>query len=239
MSKILILLLIAISAWAQNPTACDLNGDGSINITDVTLAESMALGQTQCTSIIESNPSKCTIISIQRVYNASQGNPCITYNTHNSALSWTASVVQNLFGPPTSFVSGATGWNLYRSSTSGGPYTKLNSTSIGLTTSYPDFTVTVSATYYYVVTDTIPSGESPFSTQMTVVTDSIAGYNVYRSTTATGTITKLNSVVVAVVNYIDSTIVAGQTYFYIVRTVDPKSVESTNSNQVSAITPIP
>jgi fibronectin type 3 domain-containing protein len=55
---------------------------------------------------------------------------------------------------------------VYRSSVSGGPYTKLNS-SLVTTTSYIDTTVQPGQTYYYVVTSVGSGGvESAFSTEV-------------------------------------------------------------------------
>jgi fibronectin type 3 domain-containing protein len=61
------------------------------------------------------------------------------------------------------------GYNVYRSSVSGGPYTKLNATPVTALT-YTDSTVSAGATYYYVVTDVASDGtESVFSNQATAV----------------------------------------------------------------------
>jgi hypothetical protein len=68
-------------------------------------------------------------------------------------LSWTAST------------SPVAGYNAYRSNTSGGPYTKLNSSLIS-TTSYNDQTVQSGSTYYYVTTAVDSQGsESSYSNQ--------------------------------------------------------------------------
>jgi len=68
-----------------------------------------------------------------------------------------------------STTSGVAGYNLYRSSTSGGPYSKLVSQPI-IGTSYTDGTIATSSTYYYVVTALSASGvESSYSPQVTVV----------------------------------------------------------------------
>lgn len=65
--------------------------------------------------------------------------------SHSVTLSWTAST------------STVTGYNVYRSTVSGGPYSKLNSTPVAATT-YADTTVQPSTTYYYVVTSVDSSG---------------------------------------------------------------------------------
>ena len=49
--------------------------------------------------------------------------------------------------------SGVTGYNVYRGTTSGGPYTKISPGSgVDLRLFYPDTTVTHGTTYYYVIT---------------------------------------------------------------------------------------
>jgi fibronectin type 3 domain-containing protein len=75
--------------------------------------------------------------------------------SHSVTLTWTASTT-----------SGVTGYNVYRSATTGGPYTKLTSTALGATTTtYTDSSVIAGATYYYVATALVGSTESGYSTQ--------------------------------------------------------------------------
>jgi ASPM-SPD-2-Hydin domain-containing protein/HYDIN/CFA65/VesB family protein/centrosomal CEP192-like protein len=76
---------------------------------------------------------------------------------HSVSLSWTAS---------TSVVSG---YNVYRSTTSGSGYTKLTST-LDATISYTDSTVVNGVTYFYVTTAVDASGsESPYSNEASAV----------------------------------------------------------------------
>src|SRR5579875_1578190 len=78
--------------------------------------------------------------------------------THSVTLTWVAS--------PS---SGVIGYNIYRSQTSVGPYTKLNNTVIA-GTSYSDITVSAGQTYYYVAT-TVGQGsvESAYSSQVSAL----------------------------------------------------------------------
>ena len=68
-------------------------------------------------------------------------------------------------------------------------------------------------------------------------TSTVSGYNVYRSTVSGSSYAKINSSLVAVLNYTDSTVQNGTTYFYVTTAVDSAGTESVNSNEVSA--PIP
>jgi hypothetical protein len=128
---------------------CDLNQDGVINGADVTLGVNMSLGTTTCTASIE-GPNICTVITVQRVVNASLGQTCITYNTHGVILNWTASSGPNVT------------YNVYRGSASTGPFSQLNSTAISALT-YADTSVQAGQTYYYVLTAVSASGQSAYS----------------------------------------------------------------------------
>ena len=69
---------------------------------------------------------------------------------------------------------------------------------------------------------------------------SIAGYYVYRSTTAGTGYGKLNSsstVSPSSTQYTDSTVQSGQTYYYVVTAVNSSNVESADSNQTVATIP--
>jgi hypothetical protein len=81
-----------------------------------------------------------------------------TTTTPSVSLTWTPSV------------SVVAGYNVYRSQTSGGPYTKLDS-SIVAADAYTDTAVQSAQTYYYVVTSVTSSGvESADSTQVSATT---------------------------------------------------------------------
>jgi hypothetical protein len=73
---------------------------------------------------------------------------------HSATLSWIAST------------SSVAGYNIYRSSVSGGPYTKMNSSLITLLT-YTDTAVLAGLTYYYVATSVNASNvESSYSNEI-------------------------------------------------------------------------
>jgi fibronectin type 3 domain-containing protein len=156
------------------------------------------------------------------------------------------------------------GYNVYRSTTSGGPYTKRNSSLVS-SSNYSDNSVSGGVTYYYVVravdtslnesgnsnqasatpTDTIPpaapTGLSATAGNQTISLDwsdngepDINGYNVYRSTTSGGTYTRLNATLLTSSNYTDNSVSNGTTYYYVVTAVDTSSNESANSSEISA-----
>jgi len=66
----------------------------------------------------------------------------------------------------------------------------------------------------------------------------VSGYNVYRGTTSNGPYpTKLNSSLVTTVDFTDTTVTDGTTYYYVVTSVNSSNVESVDSNQATAIVP--
>ena len=147
------MFFLSASAWAQI-NACDLSKDGIVNNVDVNLAANMAIGAAPCTANIQA-PSVCDVVTVQRVVNAVLTGTCVTGVTpHSVTLTWVASTSSNV-----------TGYNIYRATTSGGPYTKLNSSPVSAT-SYVNGIVQSGQAYYYVVTAVDSSGnESAFSNQ--------------------------------------------------------------------------
>lgn len=131
------------AAWAQNPCSV-VSGGATPTSADVAAAINMAIGNTACTLNIEA-PNTCTVITVQRVINASLGQPCSVYSAHAANLSWTASVTPNVT------------YNVYRGTASAGPFTQINSSAVTGTT-YADTTVQAGQTYYYVVTAVAISG---------------------------------------------------------------------------------
>jgi Carboxypeptidase regulatory-like domain len=89
------------------------------------------------------------------IANASQNNVGFSGVTgHTVEVSWQPSTSQVL------------GYNVYRATTNGGPYSKIN-TGLVITETYIDENVTAGNTYYYVSTAVNSSGvESPFSAQV-------------------------------------------------------------------------
>jgi fibronectin type 3 domain-containing protein len=98
----------------------------------------MSVGSATCTANIM-GPGVCNVVVVQRVVNAALGQACVTGSGHSASLAWVAS-------PST----GVVGYNVYRGTVSGGPYTLLNTTPVSAV-AYQDISVLAGQTYYYVV----------------------------------------------------------------------------------------
>jgi large repetitive protein len=67
----------------------------------------------------------------------------------------------------------------------------------------------------------------------------VTGYNVFRGTQSGGPYTMLNSSLLSGTTYTDTTVQAGQTYYYVAPAVNSADVESQYSNHVQAVIPSP
>jgi fibronectin type 3 domain-containing protein len=70
-------------------------------------------------------------------------------------------------------------------------------------------------------------------------TSTVVGYNVYRGSQSGGPYTKINSALNANTTYTDSSVQAGQTYYYVTTAIDSSGAESSYSNQIQAPVPSP
>ena len=154
--------------------------------------------------------------------------------------------------------TGATSYNIKRSTTSGGPYTQL---AAATSPSYTDANVTNGTTYFYVVTASNAGGESSDSAQVAVTPDpavttpaipmglkamagnakvslnwsassGASGYHVKRATKSGGAYTDIGAP--SSTAYTDSSVSNGSMYFYVITALDSAG-ESGNSAQVSAL----
>ena len=83
---------------------------------------------------------------------------CTTTFLNKPALSWTAT--------PDSY---ATGYEIWRSTTSGSGYTQIGSVTPRTTTTFTDTTVAALTTYYYVVRAAATNWVSPFTNEVQVI----------------------------------------------------------------------
>jgi len=67
----------------------------------------------------------------------------------------------------------------------------------------------------------------------------VSGHHVYRGTQSGGPFSSINLFLVLSTTFTDSSVLAGQTYFYVVTAVDENGVESIFSNEVTAVVPSP
>jgi len=156
-------------------------------------------------------------------------------------------------------VMNATYYQVFRSLTSGGPYTRITQVAA---TSSTDASVVNGTTYYYVVSAVNSAGESGNSTQVSatpqappapptglvamsqdsqvgLIWNSSSGatsYNVKRATVSGGSYTTIANV--TSVGYTDTGLVNGTTYYYVVSAVNAAG-ESGNSVQASATPQVP
>ena len=159
-------------------------------------------------------------------------------------------------------VNDASGYNIYRSSSVDGIYTRINSSMI-TQVSYADTGLSSNTNYHYkvsAVNDDIESAQSsvlsvatllpvPENLRITAVTDisvslawntvtGASGYNVYRSESEDGTYTKINPFVITAVSYTDTGVSPETNYYYNICAVSSEGVEGIRSNTVSVATPI-
>jgi Abnormal spindle-like microcephaly-assoc'd, ASPM-SPD-2-Hydin len=143
---------VTVSAVGVTGTGFTLNKVTTPITIGVNQSVQLTIGFTPTTT--GSAPGTLTITS-----NASNGTLAVpltgTGVTHSVSLSWTNTAAQ------------IAGYNMYRSTVSGGPYSKINPTLI-TTTNYSDSSVASGTTYYYTVTAVGTNGtESGYSSPTT------------------------------------------------------------------------
>jgi fibronectin type 3 domain-containing protein len=67
----------------------------------------------------------------------------------------------------------------------------------------------------------------------------ISGYNVYRGNAAGGPYTEINSGLDSTTAYSDTSVVSGQTYYYVATAVNESGEESAYSNEAQGVVPSP
>jgi ASPM-SPD-2-Hydin domain-containing protein len=70
-------------------------------------------------------------------------------------------------------------------------------------------------------------------------TSSVNGYFIYRAAAPGGPFAKLTSALDPSTSFVDSSVLSGQTYYYVVTAVDSNNTESVSSNEASALIPTP
>jgi hypothetical protein len=102
--------------------------------------------------------------------------------------------------------------------------TNQNKTVNGANITAVNFTATAAATHSAI-------------TNWTASTSVVAGYNVYRGSVSGGPYTKVNGSLIIGVTFTDTSVLSGQTYFFVTTAVDGSGNESVFSNEVTAVIP--
>jgi fibronectin type 3 domain-containing protein len=89
------------------------------------------------------------------------------------------------------------------------------------------------------VTVVVLAGHSVTLTWTASTSTGVTGYNLYRSQTSGGPYTQVNTSLISGTSYMDSSVTAGQTYYYVVTAVGSGGSQSSYSNQASAAVPSP
>lgn len=138
-------------------TQANISGN-SFSVEGLTLPVTISSGQRTNFNVAftpkSSGDSTGTLSLVSNAPDSPAAIPLSGSGAHSVTLAWTASA------------STVTGYNVYRSSQSSGPYTKANSSLITETT-FTDSTVQAGKTYYYVTTSVDASNvESSYSNQV-------------------------------------------------------------------------
>jgi fibronectin type 3 domain-containing protein len=122
---------------------------GQTSSINVRFAPTVSGGATGSVSVVSNAANSPTTIALSGTG--------VQLTAHSAALSWTAST------------SVVTGYNVYRGTVTGGPYTLLNASFVILT-DYSDNTVLSGQTYFYVVTAVDANNvESAYSNEVSAV----------------------------------------------------------------------
>ena len=205
----------------------------------------------------------CNIVTVQRVVNSSlPGGTCVVNGGAVTPTAVTCSP-SSVTGPGTASCTGT----LSGAAPSGGLLVSLSTNNVNASvpgsvtvasgaTSF-GFTANIGSTssnQTAMITASANGGSAGTPLNLTVGTQShsatlswgssssssIAGYNVYRGTNSGGPYNnKVNPSLVTGLNYKDSTVAGGQTYYYVLTAVNTSGVESAQSTQVTAAIPAP
>jgi Cep192 domain 4 len=141
-------------------TISSINVAGAgFSTTGSTLPLTLAAGQSTSISVVFAPTSAGSLSGTATVASNASNSPVAIALTGTGAAATSYSVALGW----TSGSSSVVGFNIYRGSQSGGPYTKLNSSLLSAA-SYTDTSVSAGQTYYYVATDVDSTGdESAYS----------------------------------------------------------------------------
>ncbi len=157
----------------QNVTLTN-NGNSNVTISNIGTSGAgySASGVANGTTLSAGQSTSLSVTFAPTIAGAASGNVTITSNASNSPgnISLTGTGIQTAISHSvtlswTASTSTVVGYNIYRSTVPGGPYTLVTSSPVS-TTTYTDTTVQAGVTYYYVVTAVDASGnESVYSNE--------------------------------------------------------------------------
>lgn len=165
---------VNVSSSSSQSVLLTNTGNSSVTISNVSVAGSgfNAGGGLSGVTLSPGQNATLTATFAPAAAGSVTGGIMVTSNASNSpamiALSGTgvAPVTHSVFLSWAPSTSSVTGYNVYSSETSGGPYNKLTTSPVGAT-SYTDGSATAAQTYYYVVTAvSSTNGESAYSPQV-------------------------------------------------------------------------
>jgi hypothetical protein len=178
-------------------------------------------------------------LSFGNVAVGSSGTQTITLsNTGNAAatvsqavVSGTGYTMSGLTTPMTLAAGASTSFSVQFAPTSAGS----DSGSVTVTSNTPNSPTMVATNG----TGTAPVAHSVSLSWVASTSSTVVGYNIYRGSVSGGPYAVLNSTPNAGLTYTDMTVLAGQTYYYVVTAVDASGNESVVSNEVAVTIPTP
>lgn len=132
-----------------------------VTATGVSASTVLSPGQTGVLDV-DFTPTAAGAISGSVTVNSNASDSAVTISVSGTGVTTTTYSVALSWSPSSS--SGVTGYNVYRSTTSGQNYSRIASSVSS--TNYTDTTVQANTDYYYVVTSLSSSGESGYSSQI-------------------------------------------------------------------------
>ena len=169
---------VDVNATSTADVTLTNGGNSNISVTSVT-SSGTGLSTTGVAAKTTIEPGQSATIKAEYAPKAAgslSGAITITSNASNGTVTVPVSGTAVTSAPSGSVVdlkwnasssSSVTGYDVYRGTTSGGPYTKLSSSPVSAT-SYTDSTVTAGKEYFYVVTAVNADGSSGYSNQASV-----------------------------------------------------------------------
>jgi len=253
---------VSFRAAAVVLSPCDINSDGTTNVLDVQLVANMLPGGTAACTVNITGAGVCTPTTVQRIVSAALGGACVVDDAPDDTMPPTVSIVSP---GAAATVSGTITVTASASDDTGlaGVQFRVDGANLGAEVAGPGPNYSISLntatlsngqhTLSATARDT--SGNTGNSLGVMVTVSNIAAgppavtlswgasptagvsYSVYRSSTSGGPYTKINSSTISGLSYVDRTVVAGRTYYYVARAVSALGTESTNSNQTAVAIP--